>query len=88
MDLPQRPFLALGLRIVSPDATPARFSQAIIRAVAPAILQLPTIMLSSTSLLANLASFFIMFAYLIAVFDIQKRTLFDHLAGTRVVKNT
>ncbi len=80
--------MALGIRIVSPDGTPVRFSQAIIRAVSPAVLQLPNIMLSSTSILAQLSSFFTMFAYLIAIFDNQKRTLFDHLAGTRVVKNT
>lgn len=77
--------MALGIKVVASNGSHAGYNHAIIRAVAPAIIQLPGIMMPS-SIIANVAQFLFLFAYLIAVFDIQKRTLFDHMANTRVVR--
>lgn len=77
--------MALGIRIVSGDGSRVKWSQAIIRAIAPAILQLPGALIP-TSGWATLAQFIFICGYLIAVADPQRRTLYDHLANTRVVQ--
>jgi uncharacterized RDD family membrane protein YckC len=77
--------MALGIKVVVSDGSRARVNNAVIRAVAPAILQLPGVMMPE-SLIAQVAQFLFLFGYLIAVFDLQKRTLYDHAASTRVVR--
>ncbi len=77
--------MALGIRVVVSDGSRARLNHAIIRAVAPAILQLPGIMMPESAI-ATVAQLLFFFGYLIAVFDLQKRTLYDHVANTRVVR--
>ncbi len=76
--------MALRVRVVAQNGSQVRFSQAVIRAIAPAILQLPGMMLPESSI-AQVAQFLFLFGYLIAIFDVQKRTIYDHVAGTRVV---
>lgn len=78
--------MTLGIKVVNADGNAAGFSQAIIRGIAPAILQLPGIMMASDSILPMIGQFIFFFGYLIAIFDLQKRTLYDHLANTRVVQ--
>lgn len=77
--------MALGIKVVTADGDPARINHAVIRAVAPAFLQLPGIMLPQSAI-ATTAQFVFMFGYVIAIMDQQKRTLYDHAASTRVVK--
>lgn len=77
--------MTLGVRVIAGNGSPVRFSQAIIRAIAPVILQLPALMMPE-SIIAQVAQFIFLFGYLIAIFDRQKRTLYDHIANTRVVR--
>lgn len=77
--------MALGIRVVSGDGTRVKFSQAIIRGIAPAILQLPGVLIPMSGW-ASLAQIVFLCGYFIAVIDPQRRTLYDHLANTRVVQ--
>jgi len=77
--------MALGIHIVSADGTKVSANQAVIRALVPAILQVPAVLLP-VSALGSITQFIFIFGYVIAVMDPQKRTLYDHLANTRVVK--
>jgi uncharacterized RDD family membrane protein YckC len=77
--------MALGIRVVSGEGTQVTWSQAAIRAIAPAILQLPGIFMPMT-IWASIAQFIFLFGYVIAVMDPQRRTLYDHVANTRVVQ--
>jgi len=78
--------MAMGIRIVASDGSRVGASQAIIRAVVPAILQIPAAM-APESTIASIAQGIFIFGFLMALFDIQRRTLFDRIADTRVVVN-
>lgn len=77
--------MLLHVRVSNPEGGNASALQAIIRAAVPAILVVPMLInpLSGITLLAQLI---FLVGYAIALFDPQRRTLFDHLAGTRVIK--
>jgi len=78
--------MALGIRVVISDGSRVGASQAIIRAVVPAILQIPAAM-APESAIASIAQGIFIFGFLMALLDIQRRTLFDRIADTRVVSN-
>ncbi len=77
--------MALGIRVVSADGNRATWNQAFIRGIAPVVLQLPALA-APQSVLATLGQFILIFGYVIAVADIERRTLYDRIAGTRVVR--
>ena len=76
--------MVMSIRVVAGDGTRVKFNQAFVRAIAPAILQLPAIFLPSSSF-SLIVQFVFLFGYFMAIYDPQKRTLYDHVAGTRVV---
>lgn len=77
--------MALGIRVVSADGNRVTWNQAFIRGIAPIVLQLPALV-APQSMLATLGQFALIFGYVIAVADIERRTLYDRIAGTRVVR--
>lgn len=77
--------MALGIRVVSGDGNRVTWNQAFIRGIAPVVLQLPALA-APQSVLATLGQFVLIFGYVIAVADIERRTLYDRIAGTRVVR--
>lgn len=77
--------MALGIRVVSGKGARATWNQAMVRAIVPGILQLPMLMIPM-SIWASIAQFVFLFGYVIAVMDPERRTLYDHAAGTRVVQ--
>lgn len=76
--------MLFGLRVVTPQGGAVTTYQAFVRALAPAVLSLPSIFLP-TSILGYICYFALIFGYLMAIYDPHKRTLFDHMANTRVV---
>ena len=77
--------MALGIRVVSSDGSKVTVNQAVIRALSPAVLQVLAIMIPVAAV-SSLIQFIMFFGYVIAVMDPQKRTLYDYLANTRVVR--
>jgi uncharacterized RDD family membrane protein YckC len=70
-----------GLRVVSSDMSRVSFAQAIARAIIPGL-----IIMSDAFGLGEVAGFVMLVAYLMVAFDSQKRSLFDHICKTRVVR--
>jgi uncharacterized RDD family membrane protein YckC len=70
-----------GLRVVSADMSRVSFAQAVARAVIPGL-----IIMADALGLGEIAGIIMLVAYLMVAFDSQKRSLFDHLCKTRVVK--
>lgn len=70
-----------GLRVISADGSKVGASKAISRAIIPALL----VVFDALAGL-SIGAFILVFGYVMAAFDAQKRTLFDHLVGTRVVQ--
>src|SRR5690606_13958570 len=77
--------MVLGLRVVCADGNRVTWNQAFRRGIAPIVLQLPALV-APQSMLATLGQFALIFGYVIAVADIERRTLYDRIAGTRVVR--
>ena len=78
--------MGFRMRVGRPDGSPVTASQAVIRAAVPVLLQIPAIMLPGNGI-ALLIQFVYIVGIFMALFDSQKRTLYDHIAGTRVLKN-
>lgn len=78
--------MTLGIRVSQADGSRVNPVQALIRALLPNILQLPMVIVPFTGL-TTILSYVLLFGFAIALFDIQRRTLFDHIAGTRVIRN-
>lgn len=77
--------MSMGIRVVAADGGRVSWNQAVIRAIAPAVLQLPSVMVPASAW-ASVAQFVFLFGYVIAALDVERRTLYDHVAGTRVVR--
>lgn len=77
--------MALSLRVIKSDGKNPEITQALTRAAIPVLLQLPSQVLTGNGSLFSLICLFILsYGYLIALFDPEKKTLYDRAAGTRV----
>ena len=74
------------VRVTNPDGEPASVSQAFLRALLPFIMLFP-ITLMPRSELGVILQFAFYVGIGIAFFDFQKRTIYDHFARTRVLRN-
>lgn len=78
--------MTMGIRVAQADGSKVSPTQAIVRALLPNVLQLPALF-TPMSTLASITGYVVLIALAIALFDQQKRTLYDHIAGTRVIRN-
>jgi len=73
--------LLCRLRVVSADGSRVNLAQAVSRAVLPGLL-----ILSQHTAIGPIGMIVLMVAYLMVAWDLQKRSLFDRIVGTRVIK--
>lgn len=76
--------MILSLRVIKADGTNPGFSQALVRAAIPILLQLPGQVMIGGSFISFVFMFILVYGYLAALFDNERKTLFDRIAGTRV----
>lgn len=78
--------MAFRIKVSKPDGSRVSPWQAIVRAGVPPVLIIATLVYPG-SLLGVVGVLVYMGGFAIALFDGQRRTLYDHLASTRVIRN-
>lgn len=73
--------LMLGLRVIGKEGVRVSVGRAITRAVVPALF-----LIFDRLVPAGIGTLALMVGYLMVAFDSQKRSLFDRIAGTRVIR--